>query len=342
MLVNQLIDSDDPKNGGPLSYMLLLKKNLDTEGINNTVNITNRISSAFKIISLTRQSADSKSISHCLWSIRTLLILVLLRLFTRTQIIIFIHGMNSRSHWVKQSLLKKCAGFLICELVNLCQILCVYGTPDEECRSYFKLKRKTIIPNLSPSITAQAALKHYHTAPNKTIKFVYFSRIVEHKGLLEFIQVFKKIIAKTHLNLELTIYGIIEDPDFWQRVQLEIHNINSIHVDTRTRGPALQKVIHNYDIFVLWSSEEGMPMSALEAAAAGLKLLISSQCNLNHLLKSDISNFNSVFDNHLYSLAMKLASEADIDTRERILFTHKVLDKIHSRENIFRLLEIDA
>lgn len=65
---------------------------------------------------------------------------------------------------------------------------------------------------------------------------------------------------------------------------------------------------NDFDIFVLCSESEGLPMSALEAGSAGLPLLLSSVGGCGELIYQTGTNANGLlFDNNLSSLKENLA-----------------------------------
>lgn len=59
----------------------------------------------------------------------------------------------------------------------------------------------------------------------------------------------------------------------------------------------------NYDIFILSSDSEGLPMSALEAASAGLPIILSNVGGCNELIITENNNSNGfTFNNTVQDL----------------------------------------
>jgi len=65
----------------------------------------------------------------------------------------------------------------------------------------------------------------------------------------------------------------------------------------------------NYDIFILSSDSEGLPMSALEAASAGLPIILSNVGGCNELIITENNNSNGfTFNNTVQDLEKKINS----------------------------------
>ena len=98
--------------------------------------------------------------------------------------------------------------------------------------------------------------------------FVYVGRVTKDKGISELIEGFK-IVLKKYNNSELNIYGE-GDVGFYKKVAGDCNNI-VFHGLTHEPLMALAE----NDIFVLPSYQEGLPLSLLEAAMMGKKIIAS-------------------------------------------------------------------
>jgi glycosyltransferase involved in cell wall biosynthesis len=107
-------------------------------------------------------------------------------------------------------------------------------------------------------------------------KFVYLSRICKMKNLHYFLSLLRTFRGE----VELDIWGPIEDESYWMRCQAEIAAMPS-SVKVAFRGPAehecVPKIMENYHFFVLPTLGENFGHVVLEAMTGGCPVLISDQ-----------------------------------------------------------------
>jgi len=111
-----------------------------------------------------------------------------------------------------------------------------------------------------------------------SISFLFASRLVNAKGVSEFFYASKKI-KNIYPNASINIAGKYDprDPDsISEELFLKIQNSKSLDYHGDISFDAMQEYFLNFDIFVLPSHGEGLPKAAIEAAASGMPLILSS------------------------------------------------------------------
>ena len=109
-----------------------------------------------------------------------------------------------------------------------------------------------------------------------SLKLVYYSLIVEKKGLLTLIQTLKKL----NLSISLDIYGSIKDQSYWKECLQEI-NTNQSQATFNYLGHAnpseSQSILAKYDAFVLLTKGENFGHSIYEALSVGTPVIITNK-----------------------------------------------------------------
>ncbi|MBK8066815.1 MAG: glycosyltransferase [Rhodanobacteraceae bacterium] len=111
---------------------------------------------------------------------------------------------------------------------------------------------------------------------------LFLSRVHEKKGLDILLRAFQ-MIARTHPELYLVVAG--DDAGSGYRAEME-ELARGLDLAARCRfigevsGAGKGEALAGADGFALISRSEGLPVAALEALAAGLPAVISSECNL--------------------------------------------------------------
>ncbi len=175
------------------------------------------------------------------------------------------------------------------------------------------------------------AVKSY-TKESHSLSLVYYSLIVENKGLLTLIQILKTL----NLPISLDIYGSIKDQSYWETCLHEI-NSNSSQAIFSYLGHAnpseSQSILAKYDAFVLLTKGENFGHSIYESLSVGTPVIITNKTpwkfdnsanppgwiiNYDNLgidldsLKQTLTNFYHM-DNDAYALSSKAAHKYAVD-----------------------------
>jgi glycosyltransferase involved in cell wall biosynthesis len=117
--------------------------------------------------------------------------------------------------------------------------------------------------------------KYYKIKPKNYKNIVFSGRIVENKGVNEFILAAIKI-KKNFPDWNFLIYGA-KDYLSHDQIDLELFNKAIKNKDILYKGfeTNIKKILKNTSIFCLPSYREGMPKSVMEASAAGIPSVVS-------------------------------------------------------------------
>jgi glycosyltransferase involved in cell wall biosynthesis len=117
----------------------------------------------------------------------------------------------------------------------------------------------------------------------RNVRVLFLGSWLERKGVYELVMAWRQIAAEVP-HIELTVAGI-RDADV-ARANLE--GLTGVHVIETLSRSDLPRLLASHDVFVLPSWFEGMPLSLLEAAAAGLPCVVSAVCgNLDFFRPED-------------------------------------------------------
>jgi glycosyltransferase involved in cell wall biosynthesis len=161
-----------------------------------------------------------------------------------------------------------------------------------------------LIPNLSVYNNFNLYKKDFN---KKKLKFVYFSRISKKKNLHLAIDLLSNISS----DIELDIYGNIEDNNYWANVERLILKKRSKRFKIKYKGfvkKNINKTLENYNFFILLSDSENFGHVVLEAMMAGCIPIISKNLPWQDIYKRncgfivDIKNINyKIFGNFINS-----------------------------------------
>lgn len=163
-------------------------------------------------------------------------------------------------------------------------------TKDEK-KSFIRLglkeKNIKIIPNglntklYKNSGNADKFRKKFHI-PGNTRILLFLGRIHQKKGINLLIKSLVHL-KKDFTNLFLVIAGPVEDKDYYSTLVREVddNKLDDSVFFTGVLSEEDKKCAYRVsDIFVLTSYAEGLPVSILEAASAGLPVLVSKYCGI--------------------------------------------------------------
>lgn len=136
-------------------------------------------------------------------------------------------------------------------------------------------ERSSVIPNgitmQDPGNSPRETWRQKLNLDTRTRAFVWVGRFVEEKGLDLLLRAFAKLAD----NPGWTLFLIGDGP---LRADIEAQ-ANTLNIGARVRFTGMRQDIREllpaFDVFVLPSLSEGLPMALLEAASAGLPLIVS-------------------------------------------------------------------
>jgi len=165
-------------------------------------------------------------------------------------------------------------------------------------RNFRKLKFVTI-----PNAVDMDDFISYRKGENKSTqkKILYLGRLHKIKGLDILVKAFAEVV-KVEPNLKLQIVG----PDFGfrpilQKLLTSLNLSKSVQLMKEVQGQNKISLLINSDLFVLPSRYDTFPMVILEACAAKLPIIITSNCIISNLLR--INNAAVVTDCNHVSIA---------------------------------------
>lgn len=125
----------------------------------------------------------------------------------------------------------------------------------------------------SPNISILAIKENFIEKKQNELKLVFFSRISSKKNLIYALQ----ILTKVSSNIELDVYGSIEDVAYWEKCKQYIKE-NNLNVKYRGKlNPAqVQETLTNYHFLFFPTIHENFGHVIVEALSSGCGLIIST------------------------------------------------------------------
>jgi glycosyltransferase involved in cell wall biosynthesis len=261
------------------------------------------------------------------WSFTKNSILILIsKLFTPKIIIaphcsvkIFIPKSQLSKKWMK-FILGKCDGLLAL---------------SNEWYSITKIAPNISLIVLLNSINLSKYLSIGHGGKDEKVQIIFLGHIGKEKGIYDLLDAMKEIIDKGIHNLELSIYGESLRPG---DMELANNRIMELGIEDWVfiKNPVFdQEKIEVYkqaDIFVLPSYHEGMPISIIEAMAAGLPIVATNVGGIPDLVENNhngiIVDVNSPMQ--LSNAMIKLINDPNlrcsfgIEGRKRAIESHDI------------------
>ncbi|MHC5063875.1 MAG: glycosyltransferase [Planctomycetota bacterium] len=146
-------------------------------------------------------------------------------------------------------------------------------------------KKVHVIPNAvqpggPPNPKARQALRDRLAIPEQAIVLLFFGRLTPAKGVDLLFEACQHLLRQRS-DLHLVFVG----PDEGSRPSLQARAEDGglhgqVHFPGSVDAEERRVTLESADLFLLPSRSEGLPLAALEAAAAGLPLLLSPGCNL--------------------------------------------------------------
>jgi glycosyltransferase involved in cell wall biosynthesis len=128
-------------------------------------------------------------------------------------------------------------------------------------------------------------------ATNEPVSFLLMARLIEHKGIYEFVRAAEILLAK-NIHVQCRLMGSFDDesPVAISKEQLlQWQTLGSIIYlgETDNVVPYIEKA----DCIVLPSYREGMPLSLLEGASMGKALIASNVAGCREIVKDGVNGF---------------------------------------------------
>jgi glycosyltransferase involved in cell wall biosynthesis len=120
---------------------------------------------------------------------------------------------------------------------------------------------------------AAPGLRELERAAHAGIRVLFLGSWIERKGTLELVAAWRRLSAERP-GVRLTLAGVGEA----NRARTEIGDLARVDLIPAIARAALAPLLASHDIFVLPSWFEGMPLSMLDAAAAGLPCVVCAVC----------------------------------------------------------------
>ncbi len=160
-------------------------------------------------------------------------------------------------------------------------------------------------------------IRYFQRDGSKPLSFLFSSRLVKAKGAKEYLQA-GKIIKGIYPEVSINIAGKYDeaDPDkISKKLFDEIQNSDSVNYLGEINHDEIQQYYLDSEIFVLPSYGEGLPKSALEAAASGMPLILSDASGCKECLKD---KENGLLIEMMNTESLKLAMESMILNPKKI------------------------
>lgn len=133
-----------------------------------------------------------------------------------------------------------------------------------------------VAPNLLPKEDLEADLEIAPDRVSDTLRVVFLSRVSPMKNL----DYALKALMRVNVPVEFDIYGIIDDPSYWETCQEQMKRLPG-NVSAAYRGGIEHQEVHSllrkYDLFFLPTRGENFGHVIFEALAAGVPVLISDR-----------------------------------------------------------------
>lgn len=107
------------------------------------------------------------------------------------------------------------------------------------------------------------------------INILFVSRLIERKGLQYFLPILKRISNRTEKRVQLTVVGKGPFKETLEKITEETGVSDLVSFVGEKRGIDLVHCYREGDIFILPSSNEGMPNVVLEAMSCGLPIIMT-------------------------------------------------------------------
>ena len=200
----------------------------------------------------------------------TLKPLLLLNKLSSKKVIIAPRGMLGKGALSIKPIKKKIF-IQIAKLLGYYKNVIWHATNPEEKNDIIINFGKDCAVKIASNISHCIIIKKEITKVKNELKLIFFSRISPKKNLLYTLEILKDIP-----NVSLTIYGSIEDDDYWKRCSdfIQANNLNVKYKGELIPAKVIS-TLSNYHFFILPTLHENYGHVIVEALTAGCGLIIS-------------------------------------------------------------------
>tara|TARA_B100000989_G_scaffold299050_1_gene292518 strand:- start:3180 stop:4286 length:1107 start_codon:yes stop_codon:yes gene_type:complete len=124
---------------------------------------------------------------------------------------------------------------------------------------------------------------------SEELKFLCVSRIIEHKGIIEYLNA-AKLIKKEFPKISFTLIGSIDNQYPTKFNPKDLNNFQSI-VDFVEFSENIYEFLKNCDCFILPSYREGTSKSLLEAASVGRPIITTNVPGCNNVVIDNVNGY---------------------------------------------------
>ena len=185
-------------------------------------------------------------------------------------------------------------------------VICLSKDYKKFVNKHYGVTKLLIIPN---GVNEKFFIKH-HNLNNKCIQLLFVGRIAKEKNLQTLIEAVS--LMKGPVILHIVGEGIMKE----EIVKLiEDKRLKNIFVHGKKAGKDLLEFYRNADVLVLSSNYEGLPLTILEAMAAGVPVVASDVIGIQELVRDTgilvdpptPQNFSKELDNLLNNKKLMLS-----------------------------------
>lgn len=171
--------------------------------------------------------------------------------------------------------------------------------------------------------------KKYNYCPlvkNKKYIFLFIGRLIEDKGIFEFLEATNMFKFK-NMNIKFQIIGEI-DNEYLNKKKITINFLKNYDVEYLGFVNNIKKYIENADCIVLPSYREGLPKSLIEACAVG-----------RPIIATDVPGCRSVVQNNYNGLLCKVKNSEDLFIKMEQMYNYTFDSKLVFSLNSRKLAE---
>ena len=155
-----------------------------------------------------------------------------------------------------------------------------------------------------------------------TNHFIFSGRMISDKGIYELIEAIK-IVKKKYRNISFSLFGLLSKDNVGAiPIKTILHWESKGYINFYPNITKINRLLCNFDCFIMPSYSEGMSKSLLEAAASGLPMLCSNIPGCKEVVKSESNGFLFKPKN-ITSLSNAIIKFIHLPIHKRILFGKK-------------------
>lgn len=259
------------------------KKSFSTTGVFNLQNVINFILLCFGfnyILTETKPEIVHIATAHGLSFLKNSILIIISKLHgakvilaPHCSITVFVPKSKLSMKWM-QFVLNKCDGLVVL---------------SNEWLSIIKLAPNIKIELLVNSINLSKYLLIDRNCLNKKVRIIFLGHIGKEKGVFDLVHAIKEIVDQDIIGFELILYGETLRPGEMELLRNMVNEFCLDDIVSICKPIFDDEKIEAYkqaDIFVLPSHSEGMPISIIEAMAAGLPIVATNVGGIPDLVKN--------------------------------------------------------